>query len=176
MSEPKVIEDTIAADWWLLAGALQALLDWEYERHDTAPGYDSGLRENGYDVAIYERGQPERVLARVLFSVGPAPTRVRIEAARARGVYTYCQQLYHFLGRLAGGADIIRRKLQPTADNVIQRYYRAKAAGGKVTLKMLAEETGYSYEYLRKAKQRYDRAGKWGSKKGSLQGNRLGAE
>jgi hypothetical protein len=56
------------------------------------------------------------------------------------------------------------KPFRAAASNVIETYYRRKAAGGKVTLKQLAEETGYSVAGLKVAKQRYDAAGKWGSK------------
>jgi hypothetical protein len=171
MRDPKVIEGTIAADWWILAGALQALLNRDYYRYDDAPSSDSGLKEDGYDFAIYERGQPDHVLARVVFSIGPSPTPVRIEAQRLPGVYAYCEGLYQFLDLLAGGADIIRRRFQPTADNAIETYYRSRAAGSKITLRQLAVRTGYSYDYLRKAKRRYDAAGRWGSKKEPTRGS-----
>jgi hypothetical protein len=50
-------------------------------------------------------------------------------------------------------------------DKAIEHYYRVLAAGGKTTLRKVAEETGISYEALRKHKQRYDATGRWGSKK-----------
>jgi hypothetical protein len=52
-----------------------------------------------------------------------------------------------------------------TAEEVINRYYRSRAAGGKVTLQQLADEHGFNRSYLRAAKMEYDKAGKWGSKK-----------
>lgn len=52
------------------------------------------------------------------------------------------------------------------AFRAIERYYRARAAGDRrMTLKRLAQETGYSPGYLGQVKFEYDRAGKWGSKK-----------
>lgn len=159
MSERKTIEGTIAADWWMLAGALRALLYRDRRNDPNAPSYSS-VPLDGYRFTIGG-------LATVQLSTGAAPTTVRIEYPRQPGADDYFNGLYRYLAVFADSADSIRREVQPTADNVIQRYYRARAAGGKVTLKMLAEESGYSYEYLLKAKQRYDRAGKWGSKKGS---------
>lgn len=56
-------------------------------------------------------------------------------------------------------------EVRHTANYALEKYYRRKAAGAKTTLRKIAAETGYSYDYLRVAKRRYDAAGKWGSKK-----------
>jgi len=50
-------------------------------------------------------------------------------------------------------------------DAIIEFYYRQRAAGGKRTIKDLAESSEYSCNYLRKKKMEYDRRGGWGSKK-----------
>jgi len=51
------------------------------------------------------------------------------------------------------------------SDRAIALYYRRIAMGvRRVTLRKIADETGYSYGYLRNAKRKYDRAGKWGAK------------
>jgi hypothetical protein len=55
---------------------------------------------------------------------------------------------------------------EPSADDLIERYYRSRSQGSRVTLREIAEQYGFSYEALKKHKQRYDNAGKWGSKKG----------
>ena len=51
-----------------------------------------------------------------------------------------------------------------TADWVIEHYYRVKSQGGKITLRELADKYDFSRDYLRQAKKKYDRAGKWGAK------------
>lgn len=57
--------------------------------------------------------------------------------------------------------------VKKSADEAIERYYRSRNAGGRrKTLRQIAAETAYSYDYLRKVKRQYDAAGKWGSKKG----------
>lgn len=50
------------------------------------------------------------------------------------------------------------------AEKVIEHYYRARAAGHKVTLRQLAQQSGFNADYLSQVKAAYDRAGKWGSK------------
>lgn len=52
-----------------------------------------------------------------------------------------------------------------SAETAIERYYRSRAAGSRKTLRQIALDTVYSYDYLRKVKRQYDAAGKWGSKK-----------
>jgi len=52
-----------------------------------------------------------------------------------------------------------------SAEAAIERYYRSRAAGSRKTLRQIAMETIYSYDYLRKVKRQYDADGKWGSKK-----------
>ena len=37
-----------------------------------------------------------------------------------------------------------------SADDAIERYYRSRAAGSRKTLRQIADETAYSYDYLRK--------------------------
>ncbi len=51
-----------------------------------------------------------------------------------------------------------------TAEMAIERYYRRKARGSKVTLRQVAETYGFNESYLSQAKRKYDQAGKWGSK------------
>lgn len=53
----------------------------------------------------------------------------------------------------------------PTPDQVIERFYRSRLHGSRVTLRQLAADSPYSYAYLCQAKVQYDAAGKWGSKK-----------
>ncbi len=67
--------------------------------------------------------------------------------------------------RFTDEARGIRRAGEPTADEVIERYYRIRKAGGKTNLRKLADETGFSYSYLRDVKVAYDQRGGWGSKK-----------
>jgi hypothetical protein len=77
------------------------------------------------------------------------------------------QRTLVFLATVVDIAKSFDEMTRPTAAAVIETYYRRKAAGGKVTLKQLAEETRYSLAYLKTAKRRYDTAGGWGSKKKS---------
>lgn len=161
MSELKTIEGTIAADWYVLAGAAQALL--HRDRNDGAPRYTSGAAsaQGGYQFNLSDPQRSGQHVGVLWFSTDPGATTVRFKVAPE--VYNWCVGLQRFLDLMAGGAETIRQSVQPTADAVIRRYYMTKTRGGRITLRQLAEETGYSYAYLQKAKQRYDRAGKWGS-------------
>lgn len=62
-----------------------------------------------------------------------------------------------------GTGEISLEKM--SVNGAIEHYYRSKAAGGKITLRQVAAQTGYSYGYLRQCKMAYDAAGKWGCKK-----------
>lgn len=62
------------------------------------------------------------------------------------------------------GTGIIETKRSRT-DLLIETYYRSRAAGGKITLKQLADQAGITATYLSTKKTAYDKAGKWGSKR-----------
>ena len=58
-----------------------------------------------------------------------------------------------------------------TGEMAIERYYRRKARGSKVTLREIAETYGFNESYLRQVKQKYDKEGKWGAKRKIPKGN-----
>lgn len=156
MDEPKVIEFAVAADWWVLAGALQALLYLDRRRNSNAPGYSSAPID-GYRFTI--GGQ-----ATVQFTTGPAPTTVRIEYPRAPGADDYFKGIHRYLAVLGDFTTAIRREVQLSADEVIELYYRKKAQKARVTLRQLAEQYGYNLSYLSTVKAAYDKRGGYGAK------------
>lgn len=171
MTEPKVDERPIAADWWLLASAAQTLLLHDRQRDEGRCAEDETPRAPRHTSSIPERdgqrlnlGSPHRIgynVGTLRFTKEPGGTLARIEVAPA--FYEYCLTLVDRLAQIIGSARSFQQD-QPTAADVVETYYRRKAAGGKATLKMLAEETGYSLGALKKAKRQYDAAGRWGSK------------
>lgn len=172
MIEQKIIERPIAADWWILVGAAQAILSHDEQRDKQrcaddrtprAPNYNSGPDADGFHISFYDPQQFGRRLGELRFTRGATAAIVRGEVAPE--VYSYCADLVETLDRIAGLGHNVRRWYEPNADEVIERYYRSRAAGARTTLRQLAEDTGLSYEALKKHKQRYDRAGKWGSKR-----------
>lgn len=178
MSELKTIERPIAADWWMLVGAAQAFLFHDGrrdkqrcadDRTPRAPNYNSGPDEAGFHISFYDPQRSGRFLGELRFTRGATATIVR--GGVAPEVYDYCVGLVEALELLASGGHNFRRWLEPNADEVIERYYRSRAAGARTTLRQLAEDTGFSYGYLRSVKAAYDKAGKWGSKKLSQDDN-----
>lgn len=53
---------------------------------------------------------------------------------------------------------------EPTPDQVIERFYRHRLQGGNLSLRQIASDAPYSYDYLRKVKRQYDADGKWGAR------------
>ena len=176
MSEPKVIEGTIAADWWVLAGAFQALLyhdeyrDQDEGRAPVVPSYTSAPDQGGYSFTLTDPSPHVigRVIGRVQFIRNDGATTIRMLIAPE--IHAYCWRLYQTLDLMIGGARDFRRLFEPSAEQVIERYYHSRAQGTRITLKQLAEQTGFSYSYLRTVKAAYDKAGKWGSRSKRLQG------
>ena len=69
------------------------------------------------------------------------------------------------IGHVAMRAREFKRDNQKiTGEMAIERYYRRKARGSKVTLREIAETYGFNESYLSQAKKKYDQEGKWGSK------------
>jgi hypothetical protein len=159
MSDTTKIERTIAGDWRLLAGILAADV--------TRAGQHPVSRAGSYGVSmtIFAQEPDVDIVAHVLFHGVGGTTLVQVEAPPA-GLEHWRQELL-FLARSVQFTESYDELTRPRAAEVIETYYRRKAAGGKVTLKVLAEETGYSLAYLKTAKRRYDAAGLWGSKKKS---------
>jgi hypothetical protein len=65
----------------------------------------------------------------------------------------------------ATASRYLSNSMNLTPDEAIERYYRIRSQGNKITLGAIAEMTGYTESYLRKRKVEYDRRGGWGSKK-----------
>jgi hypothetical protein len=76
-----------------------------------------------------------------------------------------CEDMIRRLTIVARAARQLKDDTEkPSAERVIEMYYRTKAQKGKITLKELAHRWGFNESYLRQAKIEYDRAGKWGAK------------
>ena len=176
------IEGPIAADWWLLASALQALLfhdeyrDRDEHRAPTTPTYVSGPDQDGYHFTLRRR-TPDNVmiigplLGDIYLIRGDGVTTVRMLVAPE--IQVYCYGLFQALELLANGAHDFKRRFEPSVEQAIERYYRSRAAGSRITLRQIALDTGFSYGYLRTAKIAYDKAGKFGSKKRLSSGDNM---
>lgn len=179
MSEPKKIEGTIATDVWALAGALDALLFFDEQRqrdknpdldldpewYPDTPSHTSGPDEHGYNFTLTDPSPHiiGRVLGRISLIRGEGSTFVRMLVDPS--IFALADRLYQALEITVNNTQRLRQRWQPSAEQVIERYYRSRAAGARTTLRQLAKDTGFSYGYLRSVKVEYDRAGKWGSKK-----------
>ena len=159
MSDTTKIETTIAGDWRLLAGILAA----DVMRAGQHPVSEE--RRNGFHMTIFAKKGEEEIDADIVLRGVGGTTIVQVKTP-AGGLERWNQVLL-FLARSVQFTESYDELTRPRAAEVIETYYRRKAAGGKVTLKVLAEETGYSLAYLKTAKRRYDAAGLWGSKKKS---------
>jgi hypothetical protein len=146
---------TLTGDWWYFAGALKMLL--------TRRGIElttEGQEGNGWVFTL--PGWPQDTVH--ITSFDNKTTIVIIQRHPESAVLW--QDIKAQLEDMATYAREMRRDVHgPTGEEVIEIYYRARAAGGrKVTLKQLAEQYGFNVTYLSQAKRIYDAAGKWGAK------------
>jgi hypothetical protein len=163
MSErpPHEIIAIVPGDWpWIYAAFLTLrTLIVPHPQHQL--GRDLG--SNGYRTTIYRSaGDPVGTI-----EITGTPGETDIVAAPANPLnpedVAYWQEIVKRLQSFAS----IRRHVGPTADEMIEMFYRRKAQNPRATLKAFADENLWNYEALKKHKQRYDTAGKWGSKKGT---------
>jgi hypothetical protein len=159
--EKVTIDTTIVVEWWYVVAALDMLIE---DRHkDEIPiRWDRNDLPNGCRRERFIDGAPAGSITLTRHPDKPLLTTLAI---RVGGDAPYWRALVKRLQGFGNEARERRREVMPTADDVIQRYYRIRAQGGKVTLRQLAEETGFNYSYLRDVKVTYDKAGRWGAKK-----------
>lgn len=151
----------LPGEWWYFAGQLRAALnrkrgdpDWEWYNQPTSP--------TGCIIHIGPRLARRRIASVIFVGKGESTTLV---VHTIPSNLPHVQPLIDDLEATAREAREARRdSIGETPDELIEEYYRRRAAGSKVTLKQLAEQAGMSYSWLRQRKMEYDRAGKWGSK------------
>lgn len=152
------IEHALEGDWWYFAGAVQAILARDQVRHRVKSAGDG---QKGVVITVGEPFTSEAAIRIVrandttVLTIAYDP----VHAVQMQGVAT-------FLCEASSQIEKVRRTWVPSGEDVISRFYRARAQGSRITLRQLAEDTGFSYEALKKHKQRYDAAGKWGSRAG----------
>jgi hypothetical protein len=170
MSDPRAAQADLTfalpgEEWWYFSGALYA-----HERDvRVTPRIQPGVAAATVSVAE-ELPEQSAVapLGEMAFIPGDGRTQVYVTfAAHTAEVAAFWSTVRTFLEKLARQARSHRQTAGRgmTPDEAIEWYYRSKAAGRKITLKQVAGLTGMNYEALKKHKQRYDAAGKWGSKK-----------
>ena len=153
---------SLPGDWWYFAAAFH-----EAHRADRVgiAGHGTG---NVYTYAVAVRPEeqytPAIPLGEILFTSDGNYTQVYITFS-VPSAEPFWRGVESFLRKMAALARAHRQEaIGTTPDEIIEYYYRSRAAGGKVTLTQLAEQAGLSYSYITKAKMKYDRAGKWGSR------------
>ena len=149
-------EDVIPLPWWIVAGIVDALgkeLNIGFKRAAQLP--------NGFTAAVLHG---DAILGQISVTGDEQKTTVAMEDLQP-GASDYWGRILGFLIRASNAVAVHQRRTWPTtADGAIEHYYRSKARGSRISLKDVAEMTGFSEAYLRKRKVSYDRDGKWGSK------------
>jgi hypothetical protein len=165
MTAPRPILETLPGEWYWLAivfGAGQSAYDGIWL---SGPRGGDGGKWTAY------KDDPPREVGSITFTPtkeGRA-TLIEITPATAADLHDYWYPALNRLESHAKEAQQMRRSQQITADEAIEYYYRSRAAGGrKITIREVAERFRLSHTALLKHKQRYDAAGKWGSKKDTV--------
>jgi hypothetical protein len=145
-------------EWWYFASMIQIgifePLAWPGTRMETRP--------NPHGCTIEITSGATRLAAATITSTGEQTTIAVIAHTAHAAVW---QTLLLTVQRMAENARQIRRNARgPTGEDVIEIYYRSRAAGGKTTLRQLAAQYGFNPSYLSQVKKQYDEAGKWGAK------------
>lgn len=147
---------SISGEWWWLAGVAVAAAAATHTLFQIEEPENDGVT-----LRLSQLGQP---LGTLTLKGSGGATTVHYETDMAHA--SYWEDIIDALHRAARTAQRLRRGAWgATPENIIEHYYRSRAAGSNVTLGELAEQTGFSEKYLRKRKVAYDKAGKWGSKR-----------
>jgi hypothetical protein len=161
----------LAVEWWLLAAAFELIFQHVHPHPNLRiPGSNTKegqLQSYIYDVYIDTEGPDEMGTPLGTLALTPKDSSTRVRTiSESEQFIPYWQAILEQLEAFATSTKKLKKRFStPTAERVIETYYRRRAAGGKVTLSTLAEEYGYNPSYLRAVKAEYDKAGKWGSKK-----------
>lgn len=167
MTPPRPIQQILPGDWVWLAivfGAGQPAFPGIWL---SGPRGATGARWTAY------QDDPPRDLGSITLTVAQngRATLVEIQAATIADLDGYWHDALNQLEAHAKEAQELRRSQQTTTDDAVEFYYRSRAAGRRITIRQVAEQFNLSYDALLKHKQRYDAAGKWGSKKGQSEDN-----
>jgi hypothetical protein len=159
MSEPLKIERVLHCEWWVLRAAYQAIAN------KIPPGIDDyhGVFTQGGWSLITGGDEYAGYLSLNANDDKSSETKLFIEdlLGNHREYWqAIVKELERFVLRLHEG----RRQHAKTAEDIIEIYYRSRAAGSKVTLRELAEQYGFNSKSLSNAKRVYDARGGWGSK------------
>ncbi len=145
---------TLTGDWWYFAGALKMLLS----QRGIALASD-GQEGEGWILTL--SGWPQDT---VLINGAESKTVIVITQRNPESNHLW-EEVKKQLEDMAAHAREMRRECGiMTGYEVVEIYFRSRAAGSKVTLKQLAQQYGFNYKYLSNVKSTYEKQGGWGSK------------
>ena len=149
------ISAVVAGGWsWMYAAFLMLhKLIAPYPQHYI--GRDLG--NSGYRITVYR--SPGSAIGIIDITGSSSETVISARPA----THADAEYWREIVKRLRGFASI-RREVEPTPDEMIEYFYRRKAQDPRTTLRKVADENLWSYEALKKHKQRYDKARKWGAR------------
>lgn len=158
-----VFREILPGDWWYFAAALTAEIDRDHYlgvdiRHYDTPS-PKGMTINIYYGPVRVPSIPK---VTVIFQASEGATVIE---GSAQADDTYWPAKLEHLKAIAQYADMARRSAEPSYDAILERFYRIKSHGGRITLRQLAKDEGVPYSTLTKRKMEYDKEGKWGSGK-----------
>ena len=159
--QPDALQMTVPGDWWYLAAAARQMARVP-TKENSMPSVET--LQAGHYTLIIHNAELARPIGSLMFVPGKHSTTLHVRPATVADA-PYWNIFSERLHALAYEARRLRdRTTKPTAEELIERYYRTRAAGRTITLRELAEEHGFSVSYLSQVKVAYDKAGKWGSK------------
>ena len=156
---------SLPGDWWWIAAYMEELLlnTNEYQAPNVhwmrQYGRAGVILEGEYDVEPpLLHVNTRRYDIRLTCRINGQERVTTINTAASPPFNGYWTPILDRVSRHVQTARQIRRdSVGTTVDMLIAEYERAKVAGQSVTLKQLAEETGISYDYLRKIKSKKER-------------------
>lgn len=164
-------EEEFPGEWWHLAGTLMADLDRD-RAQGMAVRYYAYAQTKGVSISAYigPVRVPSRPTAIITLRAVAAGTAV---AYGTSGDDAYWEAKYTHLKAVAQNALSVHKLVEPSYDELVERFYRSRSQGGRrLTLRQIAEEAGVSYASLRKRKMEYDQHGGWGSNKSEQNNNK----
>jgi hypothetical protein len=155
---------TLRGDWWYYAGAF-----YTFHQLSTLKICSEMIQDNGVTqtvTVIDDVGATEQPLGQITFDGAEHETHIYVAFAASAYAPRFWQHAIQKLKDMAAVTRQFRQEaLGPTAEEVIEMYYRRRAKGMKVTLRQLAKEFDFNPNYLSNVRTAYKKAGKWGSKK-----------
>jgi hypothetical protein len=157
---------SLPGDWWWIAAYMEELLfdTKEYQATNVhwmrRYGRAGVILEGDYDTEPpLLQANTLRYDIRLICRINGQEGATTINTTAWPPFHGYWTPILDRVSRYTQTARQIRRySVGTTADMLIEEFNRAKAAGHSVTLRQLAEETGISYDYLRKLKSKKERA------------------